>query len=67
LVTLDPYTARKGPRIVARAATVDSVRNLSSLDALAQTGAETVLVGHGEPWTRGADSAVELARSAGAA
>jgi glyoxylase-like metal-dependent hydrolase (beta-lactamase superfamily II) len=51
LVTLDPYTARVGPRLVARAATVDSERNLTSLDALAATGAKTVLTGHGEPWT----------------
>ncbi len=67
VVTLDPYTGRKGPRIIAGAATVDSARNLSSLDALAQTGAQTVLVGHGEPWRQGAEAAVELARSAGAA
>jgi glyoxylase-like metal-dependent hydrolase (beta-lactamase superfamily II) len=67
IVTLDPYTARRGPRIVAGAATVDSRRNLDSLDALAQTGAGTVLVGHGDPWTAGAREAVEMARAAGAA
>ena len=67
LVTLDPYTGRTGPRIVAGAATVDSVRNLSSLQAIADTGATTVLVGHGDPWVRGAGEAVELARAAGAA
>ena len=52
-VTLDPYTARRGPRIVVRAATADGERNLRTLDALAQTGAGTVLTGHGEPWTGG--------------
>jgi glyoxylase-like metal-dependent hydrolase (beta-lactamase superfamily II) len=67
IVTLDPYTGRKGPRLVARAATVDSERNLRTLDALAATGATTVLVGHGEPWTAGAESAVAQARAAGAA
>ena len=67
LVTLDPYTGRTGPRLVARAATVDSDRNLRSLDALAATGARTVLVGHGEPWTGGAEAAVAQARAAGAA
>jgi glyoxylase-like metal-dependent hydrolase (beta-lactamase superfamily II) len=67
IVTLDPYTARKGPRLVARAATVDSDRNLRTLDALLATGARTVLVGHGEPWTDGVESAVERAREAGAA
>src|SRR4051795_5626036 len=34
LVMLDPYTGRTGPRLVARAATVDIDRNLASLDAL---------------------------------
>lgn len=48
---LDPYTARRGPCIVAGAATVDSARNLHCLDALAATEAGTVLTGHGEPWT----------------
>jgi glyoxylase-like metal-dependent hydrolase (beta-lactamase superfamily II) len=66
-VTLDPYTARRGPCIVARAATADSERNLRTLDALAETGASTVLVGHGEPWTGGVEDAVERARAAGAA
>ena len=67
LVTLDPYTARKGPRLVARAATADSERALASLDRLAKTGARTVLTGHGEPWTHGVESAVARAREAGAA
>lgn len=67
IVTLDPYTGRKGPRLVARAATADSDRNLRSLGALAATGARTVLVGHGEPWRDGVESAVEQARRAGAA
>ena len=65
LVTFDPYTGRTGPRIVARAATADSERALSSLDALAATGARVVLPGHGEPWLAGVESAVELARAAG--
>jgi glyoxylase-like metal-dependent hydrolase (beta-lactamase superfamily II) len=65
IVTLDPYTARTGPRIVARAATADSERALASLEALAETGAGTVLVGHGEPWTAGIEQAVEEARRAG--
>jgi glyoxylase-like metal-dependent hydrolase (beta-lactamase superfamily II) len=66
VVTLDPYTARRGPRIVAAAATVDTRRNLDALDAIAQTGAGTVLVGHGEPWRQGAAAIVDQARSAGA-
>jgi glyoxylase-like metal-dependent hydrolase (beta-lactamase superfamily II) len=65
IVTLDPYTAKTGPRIVARAATADSARALDALDALAATGARTVLVGHGEPWRDGAEAAVERVRAAG--
>ena len=64
VVTLDPYTGRTGPRIIASAATADSERNLASLEALAETGAGTVLVGHGEPWTRGARAIVDEARAA---
>jgi glyoxylase-like metal-dependent hydrolase (beta-lactamase superfamily II) len=64
IVTLDPYTGRTGPRLVARAATVDSRRNLESLDALVATGAKTVLTGHGEPWTDGIESAAAAAKAA---
>jgi glyoxylase-like metal-dependent hydrolase (beta-lactamase superfamily II) len=67
IVMLDPYTARRGPRLVARAAVADSERNLRTLDALAQTGARIVLTGHGDPWTDGAEAAVERARAAGSA
>jgi glyoxylase-like metal-dependent hydrolase (beta-lactamase superfamily II) len=67
VVTLDPYTARRGPRLVARAATADSERNLRTLDAIAETGATTVLMGHGEPWTGGAEALVEQARRSGSA
>jgi glyoxylase-like metal-dependent hydrolase (beta-lactamase superfamily II) len=65
LVMLDPYTAEKGPKLVARAATADVERNLASLDAIAETGASTILTGHGEPWTRGAEEAVRQARRNG--
>jgi glyoxylase-like metal-dependent hydrolase (beta-lactamase superfamily II) len=67
IVMLDPYTARRGPRLVARAATADVERNLRSLDALAETGAKTVLTGHGETWTGGIEGAVAQARSNGSA
>jgi glyoxylase-like metal-dependent hydrolase (beta-lactamase superfamily II) len=65
LVTLNPYTGRRGPQIVAGAATADSAQALASLDRLAATRAQIVLTGHGEPWTDGVDSAVEQARDAG--
>jgi glyoxylase-like metal-dependent hydrolase (beta-lactamase superfamily II) len=64
LVMLDPYTGRTGPRLVARAATVDAERNRTTLEALAATGARHVLTGHGEPWDQGAHAAVAAARAA---
>jgi glyoxylase-like metal-dependent hydrolase (beta-lactamase superfamily II) len=67
VVMLDPYTARQGPCIVAGAATADSERNLQTLDALAATGARTVLTGHGPGWTGGVEEAVARARAAGPA
>jgi glyoxylase-like metal-dependent hydrolase (beta-lactamase superfamily II) len=67
VVTLDPYTTKPGPRIVAGAATADSALALRSLDAIAATAARNVLTGHGPPWTEGAELAAERARAAGAA
>jgi len=65
LVTLDPYNARSGPRIVAGAATADSAQALASLDALADTAATVLLPGHGTPWRGGARAAVAAARAVG--
>lgn len=62
LVTLDPYTGRTGPRIVAQAGTKDAPVARRSLDLIAHTGAGLVLPGHGEPYTGGAEAAAELAR-----
>ena len=67
VVTLDPYTGRRGPRLVARAATADPERALAALDALAETGARTVLCGHGGPWHDGAEAIVARARANGMA
>jgi glyoxylase-like metal-dependent hydrolase (beta-lactamase superfamily II) len=63
-VTKDPYTNRVGPRLVARAATHDSEQAKRSLDRIEQTGAKTVVTGHGEPWTQGAEAAAAAARTA---
>jgi glyoxylase-like metal-dependent hydrolase (beta-lactamase superfamily II) len=65
LVTHDPYTDTRGPRIVAQGATADSERALASLERLAGTGVGTLLPGHGESWTGGAERAVQEARRAG--
>lgn len=65
LVTLDPYTGKTGPQIVASAATADTARAMEALRPVAETGASTVLPGHGEPWTNGVDAAVSHARTVG--
>lgn len=65
LVTLNPYTGRRGAYIVSGAATADSTTALASLDLLAATGASTVLTGHGDPWTQGIRKAVATAKSNG--
>jgi glyoxylase-like metal-dependent hydrolase (beta-lactamase superfamily II) len=65
LVTHDPYTDTRGPRIVARGATADSERSLASLERIARTGAGTLLPGHGEPWWGGAEPAASEARRVG--
>nr|WP_232530701.1 MBL fold metallo-hydrolase [Microlunatus antarcticus] len=67
LVTLDPYTGRRGPRVVARAATNDARLALDSLTAVAELDVAAVLPGHGEPWLRGSRAAVDAARAAGVA
>lgn len=66
LVTMDPYTGKAGPQIVASAATKDTGQALVSLEAIAATGATTVLPGHGAPWNQGAGSAAHRAREIGA-
>ncbi|MGO0605588.1 MAG: hypothetical protein ACTIH7_15105 [Brevibacterium aurantiacum] len=65
LVTLNPYRGTTGAQIVSNAATADPDRALESLDGLAETGARTVLVGHGEPWTGGVERLVRTAKARG--
>jgi glyoxylase-like metal-dependent hydrolase (beta-lactamase superfamily II) len=65
MVTLDPYTGKRGPRIVARAATADSERALASLTALSDTEAGIVLTGHGAVWRGGVEDATSRARAVG--
>jgi glyoxylase-like metal-dependent hydrolase (beta-lactamase superfamily II) len=67
LVTRDPYTGRTGPRLVALAATADVAQARESLDRIAGVSVDTLLPGHGEPWTGGAKEAARQAREAGAA
>src|SRR3954471_15740738 len=65
VVTFNPYRASSGPQIVSGAATADFERAFDSLDALAETGARTVLTGHGAPWREGAEAIAEEARRRG--
>jgi len=62
VVMLNPYTGGRGPQLVARGATADSDAAIASLDRVAETGAGTVLTGHGEVWRAGAQSLADLAR-----
>ena len=66
LVTLDPYKGSRGAQIIAGAATADSAMALDTLTALADTDADLVLPGHGDPWSGGVRSAVDAARALGA-
>ncbi|MBA2476100.1 MAG: MBL fold metallo-hydrolase [Actinobacteria bacterium] len=65
LVTCNPFTGERGPRIIASGATANSPQALLSLDRIAETGAGTLLPGHGDPWRGGASEAARLARAAG--
>jgi glyoxylase-like metal-dependent hydrolase (beta-lactamase superfamily II) len=65
LVTLDPYKGSRGAQIIAGAATADSAMAIDTLTALADTDADLVLPGHGDPWSGGVRSAVDAARALG--
>jgi glyoxylase-like metal-dependent hydrolase (beta-lactamase superfamily II) len=66
IVMLDPYTGKRGPRLVAGAATADPDRAMDSLATLEETAASVVLTGHGPAFTDGIAGAVASARAAGA-
>lgn len=65
LVTRNPFTGRVGPQIMPAGLNQDSARALRSLDALVGLPADTVLPGHGDPWTGMMSDAVRLAKHAG--
>ncbi len=66
-VTLDPYTGRQGPCLVAGAATADTAQALASLGALAGLDADTALTGHGPAWRGALSEAAAQARARGGA
>ena len=53
---------RQGPQVVRGPHTADADLAVESLAVLAGTNARTLLPGHGEPWSDGIGSAVEIAR-----
>jgi glyoxylase-like metal-dependent hydrolase (beta-lactamase superfamily II) len=64
LVTTDVTRGkRQGPQVIRGPVTEDASQAVESLEILASTNARTVLPGHGEPWTDGVKSAVEIART----
>ena len=65
LTTWNPLTGRVGPQIMPSAMNSDTPQALRSLQALDGVSADITLPGHGEPWTRHLDEALELARAAG--
>jgi glyoxylase-like metal-dependent hydrolase (beta-lactamase superfamily II) len=67
LVTLDCYTGKVGPRLLARESNDDNVGAMASLDTLAGLRARVVLPGHGDPFEGDIKQAAEAAKAAGAA
>ena len=65
IVTRNPLTGRAGPQIMPSGFNQDTRAALRSLGALHGLAADTVLPGHGDPWTGGATEAVLLAHAAG--
>jgi glyoxylase-like metal-dependent hydrolase (beta-lactamase superfamily II) len=65
IVTRNPLTGRTGPQIMPSGFNQDTEAALRSLAALHGLAADTVLPGHGDPWTGGATEAVLLAHAAG--
>ena len=65
LVTRNPLTGRVGPQVMPSAFNADTGQAMRSLARVQALEADTVLTGHGEPWTDGIAAAVAAARAAG--
>ena len=64
LCTLNPVKGTRGPQLMPSGMNTSDAEAVESLAAVARSGAQIVLVGHGEPWSTGAAAAVERARAA---
>jgi glyoxylase-like metal-dependent hydrolase (beta-lactamase superfamily II) len=65
LCNYNPLTGATGPQLMPSAFNRSSAQALESLAKLEELHADTVLFGHGEPWTQGPRLAVERARTVG--
>jgi glyoxylase-like metal-dependent hydrolase (beta-lactamase superfamily II) len=65
LATRNPLTGRTGPQIMPSGLNGDTPQALRSLGVLEGIQAETILPGHGEPWTGSPAQAARLAKAAG--
>lgn len=67
LASTDPVLNAAGPRFVHNAVNSDPAQVRASGPAIAATGAEVLLFGHGDPYAQGAAKAVERAQEIDAA
>jgi glyoxylase-like metal-dependent hydrolase (beta-lactamase superfamily II) len=65
LCTLNPLIGTRGPQLMPAALNLSSATILDSLSTIEGLDAQTLLVGHGEPWTGGVEAAVRRARETG--
>lgn len=61
LVTFDPYSRARGPRVMVDGVNEDPRQTRESLRKLTSVDSPLLLPGHGDPWERGVTSAVEQA------
>ncbi len=64
MVTMDPLTRKRGPRLMPAALNDDQAQARASLDKFVVFDAEILLPGHGEPWNGTPEAAVAQARQA---
>jgi glyoxylase-like metal-dependent hydrolase (beta-lactamase superfamily II) len=65
LCTRNPLTGGRGPQLMPRAFNLSSGTMLDSLSKLETLDVDTLLFGHGEPWTQGVAEAMRRVREVG--
>jgi glyoxylase-like metal-dependent hydrolase (beta-lactamase superfamily II) len=61
----NPFTGREGVQLMPRCTNVSSDQALDSLSRIEGLQAQTLLFGHGDPWSGTPGEAASLAREAG--